>query len=162
VVIVDTQPPSFMTRPNLSIWPPDHSYHGFKLSDCVADAFDACDGPIDVDARGKIILIASDEVENAQKDGSGNTCDDAVISSPSTAKLRAERSGSGNGRSYQILFQLSDAAGNASYGVCGVDVPVSALSGPAVSDACAYCVDGAGFTYCEDWLGCAGHDPSCR
>ena len=60
----------------------------------------------------KIIRVRSSEAVNGR--GDGNTPEDWRITGDHTLLLRAEHSGTGNGRTYYIDAQATDAAGNQS------------------------------------------------
>jgi hypothetical protein len=66
----------------------------------------------------QIDQILQDEPSNGL--GDGDTCPDAEGIGTSTATLRAERSGTGNGRVYTIFFTASDGRG----GSCQASVKV--------------------------------------
>jgi hypothetical protein len=57
--------------------------------------------------------------------GDGDTAPDWVITGDFTLDLRAERSGTGNGRTYAITVQAVDASGNHSEKTVTVAVPKS-------------------------------------
>lgn len=139
VQVEDTLPPEVTTRHSpIALWPPNHKYVDFSLKDCVTSAVDVCGGALDVSTAGHITRITSDEAEN--DGGDGNTTGDMVITGGATAKLRAERAGTGNGRVYRIYFEIGDAARNVTSGSCQVVVPHDQGRGSAVEDGCAYCV----------------------
>lgn len=80
-------------------------------------------GITDVDGDPLTIAISrimQDEPTNGT--GNGNTCPDALING-STAQLRAERKGNGNGRVYTISFTATDGRGGSSQGNVKVCVP---------------------------------------
>ena len=84
----------------------------------------AINGVTDPDGDPVTITISSirqDEAVNAT--GDGNTCPDAGGVGTSTALLRAERSGTGDGRIYEIGFTASDGRGGVSSGSVRVCVP---------------------------------------
>src|SRR5204863_4415365 len=119
----DSTPPTITLIPNLNtvLWPPNHSYHSFTVSNLVASVNDGCDGAISV-SNVYITKITSDEVENGN--GDGNTLNDIVISSDcKSVQLRAERDGSADGRVYTITFLARDSAGNTSTVTAKVIVP---------------------------------------
>lgn len=60
--------------------------------------------------------------------GSGNTSPDAVILA-GTASVRAERSGTGNGRVYRVSFKAEDGKGGSCTGTVAVGVPHSLNKG---------------------------------
>jgi hypothetical protein len=108
----DVTPPAVTVGEMIQLWPPNHEYRTFHLSDCVTSVTDETSGQIDIDAVGTILSISSDEPEDTIGKGDGNTLDDIVILGNSTFKVRAEREGSGNGRVYTVTFKVADAAGN--------------------------------------------------
>jgi hypothetical protein len=114
-------------KPTQQIWPPNHSYQSFTLSDCAAvTTTTTCGGSSsapDIDQVGKIVSIYSDEVEDAQGNGDGHTTGDIVITGPSSFQLRAERQGKGNGRIYGVRFQVLDSAGATQTATCKFVVP---------------------------------------
>jgi hypothetical protein len=119
----DSTPPTITLIPNLNtvLWPPDHSYHSFTVSDFVASVNDGCDGAISV-SNVYITKITSDEVENGN--GDGNTLNDIVISGDCKSfQLRAERDSNADGRVYTIFFAVKDSAGNVGTASTTVTVP---------------------------------------
>jgi len=128
------EPPEVMVADMLEIWPPNHKYRTFNLSDCVVEVQDACEGPINVDDAGTIVSIYSDEPEDAQGVGDGQTVDDIVILGSSSFKVRAERQGRGNGRVYGVTFDVADAAGNITTATCYVGIPHDKSGDPPVDD----------------------------
>jgi len=106
ILVVDTTPPIIeraSVTPN-SLWPPNHKMVDVRVSALVRDT---C-GP----AKWKITSIQSNEPQNGL--GDGDTPNDWQITGDHTAKLRAERSGKGNGRIYTITIVAEDASGNLS------------------------------------------------
>lgn len=107
--VVDVTPPELVVHidPN-SLWPPNH-----KLVDITADiiAVDDCDPA----PRIRLVSIESNEPNNGI--GDGNTSDDirdAAFGTDDRAfRLRAERAGAGAGREYRVIYEASDASGNA-------------------------------------------------
>ena len=80
--------------------------------------------------------VTQDEPVNGS--GDGNTSPDAVIQAGS-ASVRAERSGSGNGRVYQISFTADDGKGGSCTGAVTVGVPHSQKKGlTAIDDGQVY------------------------
>lgn len=71
----------------------------------------------------KILSVTSNEPDNGL--GDGDTAGDIEITGPMTLNLRAERSGTGNGRIYTIVVEAKDAAGNTSTKSITVSVPKS-------------------------------------
>ena len=70
--------------------------------------------------------VTQDEPVNAKDDG--NTSPDAVIQA-GAALVRAERSGTGNGRVYEISFKADDGKGGSCTGKVKVGVPRSMQMG---------------------------------
>ena len=135
VEVVDTTPPEVTVGDMALLWPPDHKYNQFKLSDLVVSVLDACAGPLDVDVVGTIISIHSDELENAKGPGDGNTLNDMVILDNSSFKVRSERLMKSNGRVYSITFEVVDPYDNVTVETCSVGVlpnnsSLSPVNGP--------------------------------
>jgi hypothetical protein len=108
------------------LWPPNHKMHEIEIAG-VSDA-NAGD-TLTVTVTG----ISQDEPVNGL--GDGDTSPDAVILNGSLL-LRAERSGSGNGRVYQVQFTASDGS-DVCTGAVKVSVPHSRQS-TAVDDGQSY------------------------
>ena len=106
IVVVDTKPPVIESaRANpATLWPPNHRMVEVTVHAMVADT---CS-----DTTWKIIKVMSNERPDGR--GDGNMEPDWVITGDHTVKLRAERSGRGDGRIYTITLQAKDAAGNQS------------------------------------------------
>lgn len=111
VTVVDTTPPTItLSAYAPSMWPPNHKYQTFQLTQFVTGASDSCDTPLGVDSV-VIEKVTSDETENGN--GDGNTANDIVIAADcKSVQLRSERDGGGNGRVYTITFLVRDASGN--------------------------------------------------
>jgi len=122
VTVVDTLPPEVIMPDWLQVWPPNHTYRTFALSDCV-QFVDACEGPIDVDAVGRILSIYSDEPEDTDGVGDGSTVDDIVLLGPTSFMVRSERQGGSNGRVYGVEFELTDRHGYTVTDTCLLGVP---------------------------------------
>jgi hypothetical protein len=131
-VLPDT-PPVVDTGQMLELWPPNHKYHTFSLSDCVS-VMDDVDGQMDVDNLGRIISIYSDEPEDISGNGDGKTTDDIVIISDSSFKVLAERQGASNGRVYGINFEIEDSKGNRTETTFYLGVPHDQSGDPPVND----------------------------
>ena len=169
ITVADTLPPvvdTFATR-FIELSPPNHKYRTIRLGEH-ATAYDACDGPIDLDARGQIIDTYTNEAEDDRLEdsaaGDGHTCNDIVMVSNSQVKVRAERRASGPGRWYAVTFVVADAAGNWDYGQLFPYAPRNPAHPPSLDtfDRCAWCADG---TVGGDCLAppfpCPLHDPVC-
>jgi hypothetical protein len=98
------------------LWPPNHQMVSVAVSALVTDDED----PTPV---VRIVSIESDEPEDGDDDGS--TSPDAEITGDLTANLRAERSGTGDGRVYTITVVAEDDAGNETLATVAVSVPLS-------------------------------------
>jgi hypothetical protein len=93
------------------------------------------------DPDGDTVTITIDSVqqdEEVDAIGDGTTCPDAGGVGTPTAMLRAERSGGGDGRIYEIAFTASDGRGGTSSGSVRVCVPHDMGAGNGDS-----CVDSA-------------------
>jgi uncharacterized repeat protein (TIGR01451 family) len=121
VTVIDNTPPVITTNgQTLSMWPPNHKYQTFGVTNFVTGASDNCGGV----SIGDVVIakVTSDEVENGP--GSGNTLNDIVIAPDcKSVQLRAEREGGGDGRVYTIFFSVSDSAGNVGTATVKVVVP---------------------------------------
>lgn len=112
------------------LWPPNHKLRLLRVS----GASDADGDAVTLEVRG----VTQDEPLNGAADG--NTAPDAAWAArPDEVRLRAERSGRGDGRVYRILVLASDPSGHACRGVALVGVPhdrgkgrTPVDSGPAV------------------------------
>ena len=146
-VVGNTCNTTVTVKPTQQIWPPNHSYQTFTLSDCAAVTTNCapegggCHDGSDIDNMGKILSIYSDEVEDANGNGDGNTDDDIVITGPSSFKLRAERQGKGNGRIYGVRFKVTDTSGASKTATCKFVVPHDQSDRVGVDDGAA-----AGYT----------------
>ena len=122
----------------IKLWPPNHKYATFKVTDLVASASDNCDASVGLGSV-RIAKVISDVPDNSG--GDGNTTNDIVIANDcKSVQLRSERMGGGNGRVYTITFEVSDASGNVSTATTKVTVPKSQNGGAAVDDGPSYTV----------------------
>jgi hypothetical protein len=115
VMVGDTTPPIILSdavTPSL-LWPPNHKYVPVSVS---VVATDTC-GTVTC----RIKSITSNEAPLAR--GSGHTPEDWIITGDLTAKLRAERSGRGDGRHYTITVECTDEATNTATATLDVFVP---------------------------------------
>jgi hypothetical protein len=111
----DTTPPviqSVAATPG-SIWSPNHKMTPVAIS---AKVTDNCTTP-----TWSVTAVASSEPVNGT--GDGDTEPDWAIAGPHGVTLRAERAGSGPGRTYTITIAAKDAAGNVSNATTTVTVP---------------------------------------
>jgi hypothetical protein len=72
-------------------------------------------------ATWSVTGVTSNEPANGT--GDGDTAPDWTIAGAHGVSLRAERAGTGSGRTYTITITAKDAAGNASTGTTTVAVP---------------------------------------
>lgn len=111
VQVRDTTPPVITLNGQArSMWPPNHKYKTFHVTDFVTGVTDSCDLPLDINSV-VIETATSDETENGN--GDGNTLNDIVIASNcKSIQLRSERDGNGDGRVYTITLRVRDASGS--------------------------------------------------
>jgi hypothetical protein len=98
------------------LWPPNHKMVEIKPAFTVSDDFDA-------NPKVELVSITSNEPDNGL--GDGDTAKDIDIRSDGRVFLRAERSGTGNGRVYTLTYKATDSAGNVTYATALVRVPKS-------------------------------------
>lgn len=98
------------------LWPANHKYVDVTASLRAKDNLDT--NPVVT-----LISVTSSEPDDGEDDG--NTVDDIVIVNDTTFKLRAERSGTGPGRTYTVSYSATDSCGNSKLGVAKVVVPLS-------------------------------------
>jgi uncharacterized repeat protein (TIGR01451 family) len=121
VTVIDNTVPVITTNGQTpSMWPPNHKYHTFQLTQFVTGATDNCGG---ISINDVVIeKVTSDEIENGN--GDGNTTNDIVIAANcKSVQLRSEREGNGNGRVYTITFKVTDTHGNVGRVTARVVVP---------------------------------------
>jgi hypothetical protein len=156
VTVQDTLPPVTGGELGAELWPPNHTYRTVTLAECAQSAQDQCAGPLPVEVYGRIVRVTSDEVEDANGNGDGRTCDDMTVVVHSTSvELRSEREGGGDGRVYTLHYEVIDPAGHTTAGSCRVSVPHDQSGDTAVDSGAKFCV-GQG---CPDNL---GGSPLCR
>jgi hypothetical protein len=98
-----------------TLWPANHKYVTVHAQVDAEDNFDP--NPVVT-----LVSVTSNEPDNGL--GDGDEPDDIVIMpNERTFKLRAERSGTGDGRIYTITYQATDACGNSSIVELYVTVP---------------------------------------
>src|SRR5262249_50393111 len=106
IVVADPVPPVIVSASAnpATLWPPNHKFVPVTVR---AQVTDSCSS-----TTWKIVRVTSNESSNGH--GNGNNSPEWVITGDHTVKLRAQRSGQGNGRIYTITLQAKDAAGNLS------------------------------------------------
>jgi hypothetical protein len=109
------------------LWPPNHKLFVVTIS----GATDPDGDPVTHTIDG----VTQDEPVNGQ--GDGNTAPDAFLvpGHPDQVEIRAERSGGGDGRVYQIAFTVDDGRGGTCTGVVTVSVPKTQNGAAAVDSA---------------------------
>jgi serine protease len=145
VNVVDTTPPTITVNSSPAVfWSPAHDYRTLHLADLDIEVDDACDQTLTA-ADVVVVRVTSDEAENAPGNGDGNTRNDMIIGETcGSVQLRAERSGSGNGRVYTLHLALMDASGNVGTTTYQVHVPRDQRPGSvAVADTPVYTVESA-------------------
>ena len=122
-----------LSTTNINLWPPNHDYHTFNVSDFVASATSACDPNVDA-SDVVIVSVSSDEPEDSLTGADGTTLNDIVIAGDcKSVNLRAERDGNLNGRVYTITFKVTDSFGNTTTATATVSVPINQSGGAAVN-----------------------------
>jgi hypothetical protein len=121
VEVIDSVPPELsVTVDPAELWPPNHRM--VEVSVAVA-ASDACDPAPAV----RLVSVTSSEADDALGPGDGETEGDIAGGDLGTADealwLRAERSGDGPGRTYELRYEAMDAAGNVTPALAVVRVP---------------------------------------
>jgi len=129
---VGSPPVITLSTTTVSMWPPNHNYRTFNVSDFVSSA-SGCDG--DLTSSVVIASVSSDEPEDSPSGGDGTTLNDIVIAPDcKSVQLRRERDGNLNGRVYTITFSVADSQGNTTTATVTVTVPVNkngtAVNGP--------------------------------
>jgi hypothetical protein len=114
--IVDVTPPEIISLAvdPTQLWPPNHKMKPVNLE---VEVFDNCDE----DVFCRVTSVASNEPINGL--GDGDTSPDWEITGDLSANLRAERSGTGDGREYTITVDCTDDAGNTAAETVVVTVP---------------------------------------
>lgn len=112
ITIADTTPPQFieLVASPAMLWPPNQAMIPVTINATLADACDS-------NATARIISVTSSEPVGRRGDWE--------VTGPLTLKMRADRLGSGAGRTYQIIIAAWDGTGNRSTNVVTVIVPKS-------------------------------------
>jgi len=130
-----------LSSTSATMWPPNHTYQTFNVSDFVSSATGGCDGQTDLTSSVVIQKVSSDEPEDNLAGADGTTLNDIVIAPDcKSVQLRRERDGNLNGRVYTITFKVTDSFGNSTTATVKVYVPKN-NNGTAVDDGPA-----AGYT----------------
>ena len=111
VDVTDTGAPTIMPRSSTTIlWPPNHKLQTVTIQ---ANVFDNGGGPTE-------LSVTVESSEPPDTDGDGNTIPDFYVDSVDSdtgiieLRLRAERAGKGDGRTYTVTITASDDYGNQS------------------------------------------------
>ncbi len=140
ITVVDTIPPEVAcTTDVMALWPPNHNMQNVQV---FVDATDNCTNPENLILLS--VTASSSEPDDAQGNGDGSTTGDVNGSDGFTApvdvtssfaynastasfegnvSLRAERAGSGSGRTYTFTADVLDNLGNLAQASCVVVVP---------------------------------------
>lgn len=128
ILVQDTLPPSLTLAADPTIlWPPNHRLVPVRVQ---WQAGDLCDGPVSV----RLVSVSGSEPDDAAGESDGRTTGDVTgmdAGSPDTELLlRAERSGDGPGRTYELHYAATDASGNTTATLALVRVPHDQGDGP--------------------------------
>jgi len=123
IKVVDTTPPTITVSVSPDdLWPPNHKYVEVTTTVTVHDICDPS-------PKITLVSVTSNEPDNANGIGDGNTTDDIVIvvntnviGDNFTFNVRAERAGNGSGRIYTITYRATDASGNSAQASATVTV----------------------------------------
>lgn len=125
ITILDETPPEIQVsvKPKI-LWPPNH-----KMIPVVpaVSATDNCDPAPEIRlhaitmSEGDVVNTYDPNYDASMEDG--DTTDDIRVGSDGSIFLRSERKGSGDGRTYTLVFEARDASGNTSLGSATVTVP---------------------------------------
>ena len=129
-----------LSSTSATMWPPNHQYQTFNVTDFVSSAKAGCDSSQDITGSVVIQKVTSDEPENSSG-ADGNTVNDIVIAPDcKSVQLRRERDGNLNGRVYTITFKVTDAFGSSTTATVKVYVPIS-NNGTAIDNGPVYTVN---------------------
>ena len=128
VTVRDTTPPLLTLAAYPSVlWPPNHRLVPVRVGWQVSDRCDPA-------ATARLVSVVSSEPDDAPEDGDGRTTGDVMGADVGTSDgevlLRAERSGDGPGRSYELTYAARDASGNSASALAVVTVPHDLGEGP--------------------------------
>jgi len=116
VTVEGSSPPEIVraTASPSVLWPPNHKFVSIGIR---VDTESECDAHVEC----TVVNVTSNEPDNGT--GDGNTSPDWIITENGGVKLRAERSGNGNGRIYTVYYVCEDEFGNTVEGSVEVVVP---------------------------------------
>jgi hypothetical protein len=120
VEVKDTTSPTLSPMPSVTLlWPPNHELQTVTIA---ANAFDNGGGTIHLE-------VTLESSEPPDKAGDGSTIPDYYIDSVDDAtgiiqlRLRSERAGTGDGRTYKITITATDVSGNNSVAIVEIRAP---------------------------------------
>jgi len=120
VEVKDTKAPSLIPMPSVTIlWPPNHELQPVTIA---ANAFDNGGGAIHLD-------VSVQSSQPPDSGGDGHTIPDYYIDSVDDQtwiiqlRLRSERAGTGDGRTYKITITATDVSGNNSIAIVEIRAP---------------------------------------
>lgn len=126
VTVIDVTPPTIAATvsPDL-LWPPNHKLVSIAPNLAVTDNCSVAGTQLE-----SITMNEGDESDAYDPDfdttlGDGNTTNDIHVTSEDVIFLRAERSGKGDGRIYNLIFSVTDGSGNRAEDDTQVTVPHS-------------------------------------
>jgi len=121
VTVEDTEAPVVRAKADpWFLWPPNHELREVNVHLRIADRCSSAD-----DFTVELVDVKSSEADNGRGDGnSANDIQGADIGTDDrSVELRAERSGSGRGRIYTLVYRVADGAGNETQAEAKVYVP---------------------------------------
>jgi cysteine-rich repeat protein len=149
IEVVDTRPAEIFVNRTPVLSNPDHQYRTVSLDDCGISVRDTCGGELAPSTyQPAITCVTSDEPDDAPGPGDGRTINDIALVDRTRVKLRAERDGGRDGRTYKIHFRVQDRAGNPSEGTCTVLVPRDPDCDPRSSNHCRVGDSGVASSVC--------------
>ena len=152
-----TPPVLVLASESDSVWPPNHKLHGYDVLDLVESVSDDCSDL----TKDDVVFdhATSDEADDAHGDGA-TAADVQFGPECRRAWVRAERSGGGDGRVYELVLQVEDDAGNSTAATFLAEVPHDQSHGHAAidgGDLATYTSDCGSVSSCApvpDFAGC--------
>lgn len=129
VTLDDRRAPEIVPAATLELWPVNHKMVTVTPDMTLEAIEDACGAM----GMGDVVVLAVTSDESFDMRGSGQTRPDVVIGCDGSVELRAERSGTADGRVYTITYAVTDADGNTSTADVEVHVPHDQSGRPAVA-----------------------------
>ncbi len=130
IAVQDTRPPDLTVGTTVAcLWPPNHKFEDLSLGGQLQfQVSSVCD------PNPAVAIVDVTSNEDATATGSGNTSPDEVFNS-TDACIRAERAGSGEGRTYAITVEAKDFASNRTDTVVSILVPHDQSGHPTCAPA---------------------------